>query len=94
MSRESWALIQRNKNFNVHGYRRGLSFIISSLIISCLIMMLTAYIYLHQPIQSFYATNGITPPIKLNALSAPNTSSQALLDPDPPVDQVIKVIPQ
>ncbi len=94
MSRESWALIKEHKNFNVHVYRRGLLMIIISLILSSIIGLLMFYFYLHQPERDFYATSGITPPIKLQPLAAPNESSTALLPPDPPTDDVQRVIPQ
>lgn len=94
MSRETWALIKQNKNFNVHVYRRGLLLLILSLILSCTIGLLMFHIYINQPERDFYATSGITPPIKLSPLLAPNASSKALLDPDPPTDDVQRVIPQ
>ena len=94
MSRETWALIKRNKNFNVHVYRRGLLLLILSLILSCIFGLLMFHIYINQPERDFYATSGITPPIKLSPLLARNESSKALLDPDPPTDDVQRVIPQ
>ena len=94
MSREAWALIKRNKNFNVHMYRRGLLMIIISLVLSGIIGLLMFYIYIREPERDNYATSGITPPIKLKSMLAPNTSSNALLPPDPPTDDVPRVIPQ
>ncbi len=94
MSRETWALIKNNKNFNVHVYRRGLLLIIISLILSSIIGLLMFYLYVNQPERDYYATSGITPPIKLTSMSAPNASSNALLPPDPPTDDVQRVIPQ
>ena len=94
MSRETWYLIKHNKNFNVHVYRRGLFLLIISLLLSCIIGLLMFYLYIHQPEREYYATSGITPPVKLNAMSAPNETSNALLPPDPPTDDVQRVIPQ
>ncbi len=94
MSRETWALIKNNKNFNVHAYRRGVTVLIGSLFLSCLISVLMFYEYLNQPERDYYATSGVTSPIKLTAMLAQNDSPQALLEPDPPSDDVIRVIPQ
>ena len=94
MSRETWSLIKRNKNFNVHVYRRGLILIILSLIVSCIFGLLMFYIYVNLPERDYYATSGIIPPIKLKSMSAPNASSKALLEPDPPTDDVQRAIPQ
>ena len=94
MSRETWDLIKHNKNFYVHIYRLGLLFIIISLILSCTMGLLMFYLYVHEPERDYYATSGITPPIMLNALSAPNETPNALLPPDPPTDDVQRVIPQ
>ena len=94
MSRETWALIKNKKNFNVHVYRRGLFLIIISLLLNVIIGLLMFYLYVNQPERDYYATYGITPPIKLTSMSAPNASSNALLPPDPPTDDVQRVIPQ
>lgn len=94
MSRESWAIAKGHKNFNVHVYRRGLLMIIISLIFSCATCLLMFYFYLHLPERDYYATSGIAPPIKLQALAAPNELPTALLPPDPPTDDVQRVIPQ
>lgn len=94
MSRETWALIKQNKRFNVHVYRRGLMALIVSLLLSCFIMLLLFYRVITEPEPDFYATSGVTPPILLKALIAPNTSSMALLEPDPPTDDRVRIIPQ
>lgn len=94
MSRETWALIKCKKNFNVHVYRRGLFLIIISLLLNVIIGLLMFYIYVNEPERDYYATSGITPPIKLKSMSAPNASPNALLPPDPPTDDVQRVIPQ
>ena len=95
MSRETWNLIKLNKNFNVHMYRRGVTALIVSLGMSCVIGILLFYKYTKQPEPDFYATNGATPPIMLKPMLAPNSSTMALLDPDPPtMDYEVKVIPQ
>jgi len=94
MSRETWELAKRHKNFNVQIYRRGLMAVICSLGLSCVIVLVAFYKYVDMPEPDYYATNGARPPIMLNALLAPNSSSTAILPPDPPTDDVVKVIPQ
>lgn len=94
MSRETWALIKENKNFNVNVFRRGLVFLIISLLLSCTFGVWMFYIYVHLPERDYYATSGITPPIEIKSMLAPNASSKALLDPDPPTDDVLRVLPQ
>ncbi|TAL63500.1 MAG: phosphoesterase [Legionella sp.] len=94
MSRNSWAQIKENKNFNVLIYRRGLMALVFSLGLSCLLVLLIFNRYLARPNPDYYATNGALPPIMLTALPAPNMSSTSLLPPDPPNDERVKVIPQ
>lgn len=94
MSHDNWVLIKNKKNFNVNVYRRGLTLIIASLFLSGIFGVLMFYIYLHHPEREYYATSGITPPVKLTSMSAPNASSKALLDVDPPTEKMQKVIPQ
>jgi intracellular multiplication protein IcmM len=94
MGRNAWALIKADKNFNVHIYRRGLTFLILSLLLSGALGGVIAKIYLNEPERDFYATDGITPPIKLTPMLTPNMSSQPLLAPDPVAGTEAKVIPQ
>ena len=94
MNRETWALIKNNKNFNVRIFRLGTKLIIGSIFLNIFLSVMLFYKYINLPERDYYATNGVTPPVQLKALMAPNSSSVALLDPDPPVDTVEKVIPQ
>jgi intracellular multiplication protein IcmM len=94
MSREAWLLIKDNKSFHVHMYRRGITLLILSLILSGIFAALIYYLYRHLPERDYYATSGVTSPIELKALTAPNESTTPLLEPDPPTDEVEKVIPQ
>lgn len=94
MSRETWSLIKKSKQFDVNVYRRGLIALVISLIISCFFCFLLFYLYLTEPERDFYATSGIAPPIQLNPMLSPNFSAQALLPPDPISDQEDKLIPE
>ncbi|MGC1182511.1 type IVB secretion system protein IcmM/DotJ [Legionella sp.] len=94
MNRESWELIKNSKIFNVNIYRRGLVILIISLVLSCILGILLFYLYFEKPERDYYATNGVTPPVKLKSMMTSNKTSRALLDPDPPTDLEEKVIPQ
>jgi intracellular multiplication protein IcmM len=94
MSREAWSKIKYGKNFNVNIYRRGLVALILSLVLSCVFGGSIFYIYMHLPERDYYATSGVTPPVKLQARLTPNESSVALLEPDPPTDDIPRYIPQ
>jgi intracellular multiplication protein IcmM len=94
MNGESWSLIKNSKSFDVNIYRRGLLALIISLGLSCIFGILLFYIYLSQPERDYYATNGVTPPVKLTAMATANFSPQALLDPDPPTELEDRLIPQ
>jgi len=94
MSREAWALIKQNKNFNVHVFRRGLFVLIISLGVSCFFGIIMFIIYLSEPENDYYATSGVTSPIKLKSMPAPNESSTPLLEADPVSNDGEKVIPQ
>lgn len=94
MNRDSWDLIKNSKVFNVNIYRRGLISIIISLVLSTVLGILMFYVYLTEPERDYYATNGVTPPVKLTSMTTPNASSRALLEPDPPTDLEEKLIPQ
>lgn len=94
MSRGAWNLIKQSKNFNVNVYRRALTLLICSLGLSTCLGIMMYYTYVRAPEPDYYATSGIIPPIKLNALMAPNSLSVALLEPDPPTDDKERVMPQ
>lgn len=94
MSRETWNVIKNSKTFYIQTYRRGSKYLIVSGCINLLLCLIIYYLHLHQPERDFYATSGITPPIKLNPLNEPNYTGTALLAPDPTNDDEVKVIPQ
>lgn len=94
MSREKWSLIKQSKVFYVQGYRLGISILVGSVLLSTLFALSIYFIYLREPEPDYYATNGVTPLVQLKALSAPNNSSVALLEPDPAEVNQEKAIPQ
>jgi intracellular multiplication protein IcmM len=94
MNRETWNLIKNNKNFNVRVFRRSVKWLIGSISLNIVLVLCLFYVYINTPERDYYATSGITPPVLLKALAAPNFSSVALLEPDPPTDDVPRVIPE
>ena len=94
MSRETWNTIKRSKFFYVRTYRAAGTLLIVSLALNLLMGLIIYYLYFHQPARDFYATSGITSPIKLNPMDEPNNSETPLLAPDPINDDTVKVIPQ
>ncbi|MDI9817882.1 MULTISPECIES: type IVB secretion system protein IcmM/DotJ [unclassified Legionella] len=94
MARETWDSIKYSKSFYVHTYRKGITYVLISLAINLLLGVAIYYVHFNQPERDFYATNGISPPVKLTPLDARNDSGTALLEPDPVNDDEPKVIPQ
>jgi intracellular multiplication protein IcmM len=93
MSRGKWNRIKQSKFFYVRIYRKVSTWLILSLLLNVLLCFSLIYSYLHKPIRTYYATSGITSPIELNALDAPNQTSEALLPPDPISENETKLIP-
>lgn len=94
MSREAWVQIRHSKNFNMRIYRRGLTVLILSLIMCLIFGTWVFYLYLHQPERTYYATSGIVDPVQLQALPEPNNLGVPLLEPDPPNDDIPRIIPE
>lgn len=89
-----WHIIRQNKYFYIKGYRTSLFLLLCSMILNTVFAVLIFYTYLHEPESEYYATNGMTPPVLLKAMLAPNLSSVAMLDPDPVIMEQNKAIPQ
>ena len=94
MGKNTWDLIKNDKSFNVRIFRRGLTALIVSLLLSVLFILFIAKIYLQEPERDYYATDGITPPVQLTPMLKPNESSKPLLGSDPVTSTDNKVIPQ
>ncbi|MBA3536785.1 MAG: phosphoesterase [Tatlockia sp.] len=93
MAGEAWNKIINSKSFYIRTYRVAGRTLIISLLINFLLSLAIYYLYFHQPVRDFYATSGITPPVKLNPLEQPNYSATPLLETDPPNDNTVKIIP-
>lgn len=94
MSRETWRLLKQSKRFYVGTYRRAGSALILSVAMNVLLGIAIYYIYYSEPEHTFYATNGVTAPELLTAMTSPNTTSVPLLANDPDNDNEIKVMPE
>lgn len=94
MSRETWNLVKQSKRFYISTYRRSANFLFILLIINLSLGFAIYFTYLNQPRRDFYATNGVTAPVKLTPMSSPNNTSVALLAADPIDDGIEKVIPE
>lgn len=94
MARSAWRTIIASRYFYVRTYRRLLFMIMVSLSMSALLGISIAYVYFNRPPRTFYATNGITSPMQLNALEGPNQTANFLLAEEPPSIEAAKVIPK
>lgn len=93
MNKDTWALIRGNKNFNIRVFRRGTIVLIVSLVLNCILGLLIHLEYKKLPQPEYYETNGITEPMKLKPLNAPNRTSVPLLEPDQPPESEEKILP-
>ena len=72
--------IINSKYFYREHYRRSIGLLYVSLIISaCLLVAIAALLTFHSDEPGFYASNGVTAPILLKPMDAPNMSSKPLL---------------
>lgn len=91
MGKAAWNVIRQGKFFYVGLYRKILFLLGISLVLNLLLCVGVYYFYFHQPLPEFYASNGVTQPIKLTPRFSPNYSSEALLPPEPRPDESAKV---
>ncbi|KTD19362.1 Component of the Dot/Icm secretion system. inner membrane protein [Legionella lansingensis] len=94
MTRGTWDTIKSSKGFYVRTYRKGIKWVIVSLTINLFLTLAIYYVHFNEPERDYYATSGITPPVKLTPLDKPNYSSTPLLEPDPVNEDETRVIPQ
>lgn len=94
MSRGKWNRIKQSKFFYVRYYRKMSAWLILSIILNVVLCFGLIYSYLNKPTRTFYATDGVTPPILINPLAQANQSSEALLPPDPVMEPDNKLIPE
>ncbi len=93
MSREVWNNIKSSKRFYISAYRWSSSILLVSIAVSLCLGSWIFYVYVNEPEHDFYATDGVTAPIGLMPLDAPNKTSVPLLGNDLEDSQENKVIP-
>lgn len=94
MSRTDWDVIKEKPGFYVQGFRYGVLFLLMLLLLNVCFVLAITLMYLTEQEPEYYATNGVTSLVKLDALSEANNSSVALLEPDPPIGEQEKKIPE
>jgi len=94
MSKNNWNLIKQSKGFYINTYRKTSHVLLFSVFLNLIFVFSIYYVYFNQSENDFYATSGITSPIKLTALESRNNTSTALLANDPENELENKVIPQ
>ncbi|MGQ3892558.1 type IVB secretion system protein IcmM/DotJ [Legionella sp. CNM-4043-24] len=94
MSRGKWGRIKQARFFYVRVYRKLSSWLVYSILLNIVLCFAVIYSQLHKPVRTYYATDGVTAPIMLNAMERPNESSEALLPPDPMTETDTKLIPE
>lgn len=94
MSRETWNLRKQSKRFYVDTYRRASSILFSLMVINLSLGFAIYFTYFNRAERDFYATDGITAPVKLTPMSSPNYTSVALLASDPILQNKARLIPE
>lgn len=72
-----------SKTFLRNNFRKVILLIMVSLLLNGLFSFGIYNNMIHRKPPNYYATSGMTPPIKLNARSEPNYTATPLLAPDP-----------
>jgi len=70
---------KQSRRFYSGGFRKAVNALFISVILNFVFLGTLQYRYMHMPKIDFYTTDGITMPVKLTPLSAPNMSSTPLL---------------
>lgn len=94
MARVIWDALKHSKHFYVTTYRLTASVLIISSLCNVLLLIIVYYLYFSRPSPDYYATNGVTPPLKLNPMTKPNYKSNSLLEDEQDIPNENKVIPQ
>ena len=94
MSREAWSIVKQSKRFYVNTYRKAGTVLLGSVIVNLVLGSAIYYNYINRPQHDFYATSGITPPVKLTYMDEANMTSLPLLASDPGDNDENKVIPK
>lgn len=93
MTRATWRTIIASRDFYVKTYKRALFGLIVSIVLNLVLVLLIVFVYLNRNAPSYYASNGMTAPMLLSPLKAPNDSSAPLLGSEPTPAGEAKYIP-
>lgn len=91
MGKTVWSNVRQSKFFYAVLYRRMLMMLWVSLVLNIALSLGVYYFYFQRPPHTFYASNGVTQPIKLTPRMSPNYSTEAILPPEPKPDEPAKV---
>lgn len=93
MTRATWRTIIASRYFYIQTYRRLLYVLILSILLNLMLGFLIIYVYLNRAAPTYYASNGMTGPMILKPLQAPNNSSTPLLESEPQSSGAVKQVP-
>ncbi len=94
MSRANWAKIRQSVGFYRNTYRLGSTILLASVLVNVFLGIAIYHECANQPEHDFYATDGVTPPVKLTAMNHENNSSSALLADEQNNNDNSKAMPQ
>lgn len=83
MARATWRTTIASRYFYVKTYKRSLFALIFSIMLNLILGLLIVYVYWNRTAPTYYVSNGMTAPMILKALNAPNDSSSPLLGSEP-----------
>lgn len=93
MRRESLTEKKKSKGFYCTGFQKAVNVLFVSVALNiCFVMAIHSKIA-HKIEPNFYASDGVSSPIMLNPLDAPNESSTPLLPDDPHEEMMVRAIP-
>ncbi|MDP3559523.1 MAG: phosphoesterase [Legionellaceae bacterium] len=79
MGRASWDNIKSSKGFYVQAYRKIGSLLVFSIFLNNFLFLGIIHAFFNIPHRVYYSTNGVTPPMPLTTLWAPNESNIAIV---------------
>ncbi len=82
MVRKSIESIIHSKNFYRDNFRKVTKLLLISLLISVCLLVGIYFLIISRGEEEYYATNGVTPPVLLQARDEPNMSSEPLIASD------------
>ena len=93
MSGSSLAFKKKQKNFYSSYFHNTVNVLIFSVFLNLVLIGVVQNKLMHIASTDFYASDGISQPILLTPLSAPNKSSIPLLPDDPAEEMMMRTLP-